>query len=374
MRKKVVYIISEIDKALAFEWIAERLDKSSFDLSFILLNGGDSFLEKFLKDRNIPVKRFSCSGKKDWPGVWLKIFFHLKKIKPDVVHCHLLQANILGLSAAKAAGIPQRLYTRHHSDFHHRYFPKGVKWDKFCNRLATKIVAPSGAVKEVLIQQEGVPESKIQVIYHGFDLNYFKVVPEDLVEVLKEKYNPQSRKPVIGVISRFTELKGIQFIIPAFKELLEEFPDALILFFNARGDYASQLEETLSALPAGSYKTVAFENELAAIYRLFDVFVQVSTDTNIEAFGQTYVEALAAGVPSVFTLSGIAGDFIREGENAVVVPFSDSNSIFEGMKRILTDDKLKQRLIKEGARSVDEKFDITKMMRSLENLYSSKNN
>jgi glycosyltransferase involved in cell wall biosynthesis len=366
----VLYIISDIGKALAFEWIAAQLDKKQFRLSFVLLNPGDSELETYLRQRDIPVHRIRCRSKKDWPVAWWQLFRLLKSQRPDMVHCHLLQACILGLSAASAAGIRRRIYTRHHSDYHFRYFPKGVKWDKWCNRMATDIVAPSAAVKDILVRMEQVPEQKVRIIHHGFDLDYFRKVPEALRQQMQEKYNPGRQSPVIGVISRFTALKGIQYIIPAFKALLRDYPGALLLLFNARGDYAACLNAQLHAeLPEGSYRTVAFEPELSGVYTLFDIFVQASSDTHIEAFGQTYVEALAAGVPSVFTLAGIAPDFVRDRQNALVVPFKDAEAIHKALQSILGDPQLQQTLTENGSRDVRALFSLEQMIRHTEQLY-----
>jgi glycosyltransferase involved in cell wall biosynthesis len=369
LKTKVTYIISDIDKALAFEWIADHLNKEKFDLNFILLNNGNSKLEDFLNEHKISVERINIHSKKDWPSVWLRLFFYFKRQKPDIIHCHLFTANILGLSAAKMARVKHRIYTRHHSDYHFRYFSKGVKWDKLCNYLATAIIAPSGAVKKVLTEMESVPEAKIQLIHHGFDLAYFSNVSDGLHQKLRDQYNLSNKSPVIGVISRFTELKGIQYIIPAFQKLLIGYPNALLLLFNARGDYEKQINSLLETLPKGSFYSVPFEQELAAIYSLFDIFVQVSVDTNIEAFGQTYVEALAAGVPSIFTLAGIAPDFIINGENAVVVPFKDAHAIYNGMIHILQDRTFSDQMIQKGKKDVYAQFAISKMISALENLY-----
>lgn len=366
---KVCYIISDINKALAFEWIASNLDYGRFDVQFILLNPGSSMLEEYLQSHQYKVIRIICSGKKDWPKAWLSLYRLLRKQKPDIVHCHLLTASILGLSAAKFAGIHQRIYTRHHSDYHFRYFPKGVKWDKWCNLLATKIIAPSHAVKTVLTEMEFVPKEKVDLIFHGFDLDYFRNVSSETEHLVKLKYNPNDKHPVVGVISRFTELKGIQYIIPAFRQVLEQYPDALLLLFNATGDYQQQIEAQLSALPADSYKTVPFESELAAVYTLFDVFVQASTDTLIESFGQTYVEALASGVPSVFTLAGVAPNFIRDKENALIVPFRDAQAIENSILKILDNDELKNKIIKGGWNSVRDRFSLHEMIKKLTELY-----
>jgi glycosyltransferase involved in cell wall biosynthesis len=368
-KQKLTYVISDIDKALAFEWIAMQISKEEYDLSFILLNPSSSDLERFLSANHFEVKHIKCAGKKDWPMAWLRVTGHLLRIKPDIVHCHLLQANILGLTAAKFVGVRKRIYTRHHSDYHFRYFPNGVKWDKMANSLATHIVAPSKGVQQILVERELVAESKVHIINHGFDLDYFRNVSSETKIKIRDKYNIENKYPVVGVISRFTELKGIQYIIPAYNRLLMRYPDALLLLFNANGDYVNVLNQQLYQLPKNSYKAIAFESELAAVYNLFDVFVQASTDTLIEAFGQTYVEALAAGVPSIFTLSGIAPDFIQDHQNAIVVPFKDENAIYEGMLEILTSIELRNKIINEGWNSVQNRFSLHKMMIDLTKLY-----
>ncbi|HVG14723.1 MAG TPA: glycosyltransferase family 4 protein [Chitinophagaceae bacterium] len=368
---KVVYILSDIDKALAFEWIAERLDKRKFDLSFILILQHPSQLEQFLTEEGISCISFYYKSKKDLPKVFVRVYSELKKQRPAIVHCHLLYGSLIGLTAAKLAGIKKRIYTRHHSDFHHRYFPKGIKWDKWCNHLATGIVAPSGAVREVLLQFEKVPDKKIAVIHHGFDLAYFAEPFQDRIAALRIKYGVEGKYPVIGVISRFTVLKGIQYIIPAFRQVLETYPDALLMFFGAQGDYEKELKTMLGEIPAKNYCIVAFENDLSSVYHLFDAFVQVSIDRTIEAFGQTYVEALAAGIPSVFTLSGIANDFIRDGENALVVPYKDADAIFRALSQLVSNLPLRNKLSLNGKKIVKEQFELQTMVQKLEQLYES---
>src|SRR5690606_4491552 len=105
-----------------------------------------------------------------------------------------------------------------------------------------------------------------------------------------------------------------------------------------------------------------------ALYKLFDVYVHVPIDEKIEAFGQTYVEALAAGIPSVFTKSGIANDFIEDERNALVVPFRNSEAIYSALLRVLTDETLRESLILEGKKSV-EKFDFHNMADQLDSIY-----
>jgi glycosyltransferase involved in cell wall biosynthesis len=369
--KRITYIISDINKSLAFEWIAKYINKEDFQLSFILLNPGSSKLEEFLLQHRLEVYRVLCRGKKDWLVASISVYKILKRLRPNVVHCHLLEANIIGLTVAKAVGIKKRIYTRHHSDYHHRYFPKGIKWDKWCNKLATSIIAPSEVVKEILIKFEHVPNQKVSVIHHGIDLSYFSNVSSERVKRLKDVFAINENYPVIGVISRLTKLKGIQYIIPAFVKIVAEFPNALLLIFNATGEYEQKIRQLLTELPDNSYRLIPFENDLAAVYRLFDVFVQASIDRTIEAFGQTYIEALASEVPCVFTITGIAQEFVQDNKNALVVPYRNSNAILEKIRDLLYNREQAEKIAQQGAADVRQLFSVDKMINSLEKLYNA---
>ena len=368
---RVTYIISSIDRSLAFEWIVNKIDKKKISLSFILLNTGDSELEKFLKSSGIPVYRTKYTGKKDTVNALLAIRKILKTEDPHIVHTHLFEASVIGLSAARTLGIKRRIYTRHHSTYHHSYHPQAVKYDRLCNFLSTDIVAISKNVENVLAEKEKVIRKKIHLIHHGFDLAAFGSVSPDDQSAMVKKYNPRNASPVIGVIARQTEWKGIQFIIPAFRKLLNEYPQALLLLANAGGNYREKIKEMLSTIPQRNYLEIPFERDIISLYSVFDLFVHVPIDPHCEAFGQTYIEALAAGIPSVFTLSGVAPEFIEHEKNALVVPFCDSDAVYKALYSLLNDAQLQARLSTRGKMDVVKYFYLDKMIRSLEALYVS---
>jgi glycosyltransferase involved in cell wall biosynthesis len=191
------------------------------------------------------------------------------------------------------------------------------------------------------------------------------------VKILLSKYQLEGKAPIIGVISRYFELKGIQFIIPAFKKLLAVSPNAHLILANATGEYASVIQSFLEGVPGENYTQIRFEGDIAALYQTFDVFIHVPINSHIEAFGQTYVEALAAGVPSVFTLSGVAAEFIEHEKNALVVPFQKADAIYLAMMRLLEDGPLRSRLIEQGKIDVKQQFELAGMMQKLEELYAS---
>ena len=274
--------------------------------------------------------------------------------------------------AGKLIGVKKRVYTRHHSTYHYEYAPNGVYIDKFINYLATHIIAISENVKNVLVNKEGVKTKKIHLIYHGFSLEEFNHVDISRVNGLKEKYKIYSSDtPVIGVVARYFKLKGIQYTITAFKQLLETYPYAKLMLCGAFGLDKDYIKDCLSVLPKQNYCEILFEEDNFALYKLFDVFVHVPDNANCEAFGQIYIEALASKVPSVYTLSGVASEFIINNYNAMVVDYKNSDQIREAICNILANPPLKQSLIENGYQSIKQNFELENMIDKLSNLYNT---
>lgn len=305
------------------------------EISWILINSEDSELAHFLEAHHFQVAYLKASS-------LLRSFAAIKSCKKilkqwhiDIIHCHLGTANWVGLWAGLWAGISKRIFTRHSG--------KLLKWnykeaiiDQIQNRLATDIVAISKNIEDLLLSQ-GASSKKIHLIHHGFDLQRMKFHNATEVARIKSTYNPFSKDPAIGVVARWLELKGIQYIIPAFEKLLEDYPNAKLCLFNAseHAEYGHILLPLLQDLPEGSYEYIGFESNVYDLYSLFDVYVHTPVDQYCEAFGQTYIEALAAGVPSVFTMSGVAREFVAEEPLAQIVPFRDTEAIYEAMKKQL---------------------------------------
>lgn len=365
---KVIYIISNINKAKEFEWVPERIDKSKFQVQFISINAEEKTLHRqFCIENNIPFYHVPYSGKKNIVRALLDTYKILREQNPEVVHAHLFEGGLIGITAAFFAGIKKRIYTRHYATQHHEYAKSGVKYDKIINRLSTHIVATSLNVKDVLIQMEKCNPKKVVLIHHGFPLNDFSEVSDERIQLLKNKYNLHTQ-PVIGVISRYLHLKGIQYIIPAFRELLARHPSARLVLANAKGEFSHEVKRILKSLPEDSYIEIEFETDNAALFKCFDIFVHVPINSKIEAFGQIYIEALAAAIPSIFTLSGVASEFIVNKQNALVVDFENSSQILLALEELIGNVELKKHLIENGLNAI-KIFSIEQKIIALENLY-----
>jgi glycosyltransferase involved in cell wall biosynthesis len=293
----------------------------------------------------------------------------LKDIGPDIVHTHLVDASLAGMIAAKTSGFKRRLHTRHHSTECHVYYPHAVYYDRLINWLSTRIIAMSGIVQETLLEKEGVPAEKIRLIPHGYDLSRFEN-DELTTSEIERKYSLNGHYPVVGVISRFVEWKGVHYIIPAFAKLTEKYPKAKLVLANAVGNYSGLLEAMLEKeLNPDQFVKIEFEPKIFDLYKNFDLFVHVPVTRDAEAFGQTYIEALYSEVPSVFTVSGIAHDFIRDREHALIVPHRDSDAIYRAMESLLEDEGLRASIVEKGRAEVMKRFGGALLATELDELY-----
>lgn len=366
---RICYIISDINKAVFFEKTLLSLRETNSVVSVILINGKDGELHRFLIKNNFDF--YILTNKKISTSFLniLKCRQFLKKIKPELVHCHLAHANWIGLISAKFSGIKKRIYTRHSGELIH------INWkektiDKFQNLFATEIVSISKVIDDLLIKQ-GVSNKKRTLIHHGFELERFDDYNSEEANRIRKQYNPTNTHPTIGVIARWIEFKGIEYIIQAFEKLLLEKENAHLFLFGAdlNISHSETILNSLKKIPKENYTIVKFENNVYDLYHLFDIYVHVPINPYCEAFGQTYIEALASGSPSIFTLSGVATEVIVDKENALVVPFEDHNAIFKAFIELISNDDLREKLIANGKKMVNEKFQFETYLQKLIDLY-----
>ena len=253
--------------------------------------------------------------------------------RPASIYCSGRIATIFGILLARICLIPNRVFTRHHGveiQTSPSVLPKFLEY--LVNRSATKIVAISSLSTKILIS-EGVDPTKIYQVYNGIDLERALAIRK-----LRESTTIRGEKfPVIGVVSRLTQWKGVQFTASAFTKILELFPNARLEIYGSKMDSYDEVLTLLSKLPSNSYEFYEPDDDVFTKFQRFDIFVHVPIEEDTEAFGLVYLEALATGVPSIFTCSGILREF-DPGSAAVKVPFKDSQGIESTVVRLMARD------------------------------------
>ncbi len=152
----------------------------------------------------------------------------IRSLRADVVHTHLVHADVYGGVAAKLRG--ERLVSTKHNDDPFRLGPfrhveRGV------TRFADRVVTITDALHRFTVEKVGIPEAKVETIHYGLD---------DLPEPWGE--NPADAVPdgarVLLAVSRLTKQKGIDVAVRA----LESLPDDTVLVVLGEGPERDALE------------------------------------------------------------------------------------------------------------------------------------
>lgn len=386
-RIKITYIFTHHIRWIPFELVAKCIDKSKFAIDYIILNEGDPMIS-FLSLINVPCTVASYQDYSNTPENVKFIYEHLIANKTDIVHTHWFAGSLVGMQAAYYADIPVRIFTREHPSikYYSRHAPSKHRLIWEC---ATNIIGVTNTSKQGMIE-DGIPAHKITIIPTGFDISEFENVDSSRIDKLRSKYLANHHGPVIGVAARYVRWKGVEYVIEAHKQVLEAYPNAILVLSGTHTNRANLEEQIrnaskedivapqyddviriidkLSQLPDRSYVEIPFEEDIFALFRLFDVFVHVPTDPIQETFGQVYVEAMLSRVPSVITLAGSALDHAVHKENAWVVDYKNSAQIAQGILALLSDSRLRETIV-NNAFLCAQQYDIKNHIQQLEDFY-----
>jgi glycosyltransferase involved in cell wall biosynthesis len=386
---KVTYIFTHPIRWVPFELVAKYIDKSKFAIDYIILNESDPMIS-YLQDLNIPCTVTSYPDYSNTPEMVKFLYDHLLKNQTDIVHTHWFAGSLAGMQAAYYAKVPVRIFTREHPSIKY-YARHAASKHRLIWECATNVIGVTNKSKEGMIE-DGIPEHKITLIPTGFDVSEYENVETSRIEKLRAKYLGNHQGPVIGVAARYVRWKGVEYVIEAYKKVLDIYPNALLVLAGTgidrtdlqekirkahKEDIVSpqyedilSISEKLSQLPKQSYIEIPFETDLFALFKLFTVFVHAPTDSIQETFGQVFVDAMLSRVPSVITLGGSAADHAVHQENAWVVDYKNSDQISEGILALLSDTHLREKII-NNAFLCAQQYDIKNHIQRLEQFYIS---
>lgn len=104
--------------------------------------------------------------------------------------------------------------------------------------------------------------------------------------------------------------------------------------------------------------------DLAALYREHDLFAFPSL--GVEAFGLTFLEAMASGLPVVASTGGGHSEALVDGANSLTFPAEDAPALAAALARVLDDAALRRRLAEAGVATVRERFTTARYVTELE--------
>ena len=327
----------------------------------VAVSGKDQHLEKVayregVRTESVTMQR-SISPLKDLVSLW-KLFWLLKKEKPQIVHSITPKAGLLSMIAAKLAGVPVRVHT-----FTGLIFPtrKGViqkvliNMDKLLCYCATNIYPEGKGVKDDLIRYK-ITNKPLKVLangnVNGIDKDYFDPELynlEDKIE-LRKKLGILENDFVFIFVGRLVRDKGINELIAAFLKLQSNSKKVKLLLV---GSFENDLDplniETIKAIhECNTIITVGFQEDVRPYYAFSDTLVFPSYR---EGFPNVVLQAGAMGLPCIVTNISGSNEIIIEGQNGTIIPVKNESAIFNAMIQ-LSSDKDYYSVLKSNARKM----------------------
>jgi glycosyltransferase involved in cell wall biosynthesis len=294
----------------------------------------------------------------------VRIWSHIRSIRPRVVHSHTPKGGLLGTIAARLAGVPVTIY-------HIRGLPlltaSGLKrrmlWcsEWLACSLADEVLCVSHSVRDVALRERVVGAQKIRVLAGGsgngvdalgrFDPHKFDAPTR---ASFRRRHGIPANAVVIGFFGRIVRDKGIVELTDAWRWLSAQFPDAYLLVvgpFEDRDPIPSDVKEYLHTGPRIRLTGMVWETP--PLFATADLIV---LPTYREGFPNVPLEAAAMGLPVVTTNVPGCVDAVADGVTGTLVPAGDARALGDAIRRYLSDPDLRRRHGAAGRERVLREF------------------
>ena len=304
----------------------------------------------------VPVERVVIRRHLD-PGLWRRLAARLRDARPDLVHTHLIHADLYGIPAARWAGVRGVVSSRHNDDRFRRWLPVRAL-SRWLWRQADAGIAISEAIRRFAIAYEGVPPENIHTIHYGLDPASVHAPPDARARLRRELGLPADA-PLVGSVCRLIEQKGLDSALDGFSQVAAQFPAA---HYAIAGD--GPLRDALEAQAArlGVADRVHFlgwRADAPAIFAALDVLLAPS---RWEGFGLVFLEAMALGVPVISTRVSAIPEVIADGETGWLVPPDDQAAIAGALRAALAGPDERCRRGKAGRARLESQFTVDAMV------------
>lgn len=252
----------------------------------------------------------------------------------DVVNTHSRRETLLVGAAARLAGVPLIVRTRH--------LAKPVGSLLAFTRVPKRVIAPSEFVRQHLIER-GVAPGHVAVVPPAVDF------PDPMpVPVLRAELGLDAQAVIVGSVGVLRREKGHEQLIEAVLPLLGRYPQLHLVIVGGGDSARDALREQAAAAGMGArIHLLGARSDVPALLPDFDIFALA---THIEASGTAFVEAGAAGLPVVGTRVGGVPEMMREGESGFLVPLFDIPALTGALDRLIADPDLRRRMGNAGHR------------------------
>lgn len=337
--------------------LVRRLDRGRFAPEVCCLKERGPLGEELASE--LPVHSELTAGKFDLRVLWRLTRLMRGRRTVAVVTVGAGDKMFWGRLAAKLAGVPVIA-----SALHSTGWPDGVgRLNRLLTPLTDAFIGVAKPHGEHLVQNEGFPAERVQVIPNGVDTNRFAPLAE--TAAIRQELGLAPTAPVVGILAALRPEKNHELFLAAAQRVRAQVGDARFVIIGD-GPQRPALEHLAKEL--GIAESVSFlgnRNDVPEVLAALDVMALTSHN---EANPVSILEAMSVGKPVVATDVGSVRESVSDGKTGYLVPAGDEMALAGRLTELLCDPLRAQEFGARGRDVVVRDWSLEAMVSGYERL------
>jgi glycosyltransferase involved in cell wall biosynthesis len=340
------------------------MDRSRFTFDFLLLVEHEDDVSEYrrlLEDIGVRTATAKIRAHADPLCLW-HVTRHIRRGSYDVVHTHLVHGDLYGTVAAKLAGVPRVISSKHgYNDFDSNSVTYRI--NGWLERYVDAVITISDALQEKVQRFEGIQSQKMQTIHYG--LQPMASTPAARASV-REALGVAADQLLIACVGRFVNFKGFKYVVRAAARLKTLIPGMAIVIAGD-GPLRSELEREIRDREVESIvRLLGWRTDIGDLMAAADIFVMPSLG---EGFGLVLLEAMAQRTPVVATRSMSVPEIVIDGVTGCLVEPADDADLARGIEQLARNPELRRRMGEAGFERLCRQFSVDAMVQKTQRVY-----
>lgn len=296
------------------------------------------------------------------PRSWWAVYRYGRMLANDgfgVVHVFFNDASVICPPMMRLAGLKTLISRRDMGFWYSGVYLRALR---LTDRFVHGVVCNSKAVADITAQLEGVPESKLHVIYNGY--------PERTEECSASEDEPNTqhnrKQPlIIGIVANLRPIKRIEDLIEAVARIQQSGRDIELRIVGG-GDDAAYRQRIEELGIASRVKFLGSQPDPERHIQKFDIAVLCS---ETEGFSNSIIEYMRCGKPVVCTDTGGNPEIIDDGVNGYLVGVGDVTSLAHRLEALINDPDRRLAMGRLNKAQMAKRYSLESMLNQYIHLY-----
>ncbi len=325
---------------------------------------GARFVER-LSDAGVPVTTIPA-GFDVSPRVMAILARLVLRLRPDVIHTHLIHGDVFGQPIARALGVASVSSVHGTPQFYRQALYQ--RTGRLVARFADWRIAISEHVGRFMLELGLARPERLRVIHYGIDAAPWRAASERR-DAERRRLGISLDRITVGIAARVINGKGHQGLVDAVLRARSSVPSLQLLVAGDGPALAGLQAAALARDDGDTVRFLGFVGDVAGFLSACDLSVCPTEPALGEGFGLSALEAMAVGRPVIATRVGSLPEVVVDGESGLVVAPQSVDAMCSALVRLARDDGLRRRLGEGGLRRAQQHFSLGRMVNATEDLY-----